>query len=342
MAAGRQPARELVLVQPRAQPLAHHHGSERYGAAADPLGQRHDVGHDVPVLAAEPPSGAPEPGHHLVEDEQDAVPVADLTDGGEVARRRDEHAVGAGHRLQDHRGDGLGPLVLQDLLEVRAAGGDAAGVGVAGGGVERVCAVPVVQVTRGAAVRIRVEHAHDPGHGGLRRPAPRVAGEGRGACRRPVVAPVPGDDLLAPGHPARQLHGVLVGVGAARGEQRQGEVARRHLGEQPGELGPRLAGERRRQAAQRARLAPHRLDQARMLVPEVEVDDLGGEVEVPATAVVPEPASLAAGHAQRVQAALRAPGVDDVLAVHVRTLSRPRGACTAAALALPAARAPPS
>ena len=78
----------------------------------------------------------PKPGHHLVEDEQDAVPVADLADGGEVARRRHEHAVGAGDGLEDHRGDGLRALVLQDLLQVRTAGGDGAVAGVTGGRVD--------------------------------------------------------------------------------------------------------------------------------------------------------------------------------------------------------------
>ena len=90
MTAGGEPARELVLLQPRTQLLAHDHGSEGHGAAADALGQGHDVGHHVPVLAGEPAPGAPEAGEDLVEDEQDAVAVADLPDRGEVARRRDE------------------------------------------------------------------------------------------------------------------------------------------------------------------------------------------------------------------------------------------------------------
>ncbi len=222
-----------------------------------------------------------------------------------------------------------GSLVLQDLLQVRAAGDDGAVVGVPGGGVEAVGAVPVVHVPGGAAVRIRVEHAHHAGHRRLGGPAPRVAGERRGACRGAVIAAVAGDDLLPPGDPARQLDGVLVGVGAARGEQRHAEVARRHLGEQPGELRPRLAGEGRRQAVQRLRLAPHRLDQPRVPVAEVQVHHLGGEVQVAASVGVPEPAALPAADAQPVGAALGAPRVDDGFALHEATLSRRRGACTA-------------
>ena len=250
--------------------------------------------------------------------------VADLADRGEVAGRRHEDAVGAGHGLEDDGGDRLRTFVPQDLLQVRAAGGD------------RAVRARLMRAG-GAAVRVRVEHAHDAGDRRLGRPAPRVAGERRGARRGAVIAAVAGDDLLAPGHPARQLDGVLVGVGAAGGEQRHAEVARRHLGEQPGELRPRLAGEGRRQAVQRLRLAPHRLDQPRVPVAEVQVHHLRGEVpECRCRSVrrrgVPEPpprAALAAGDAQRLGAALGAPRVDDGSRSTRPTLSRRRGRCTA-------------
>ena len=35
---------------------------------------------EVPVLVAELPAGAAEAGHHLIHDQQDAVPVTDLPD----------------------------------------------------------------------------------------------------------------------------------------------------------------------------------------------------------------------------------------------------------------------
>ena len=76
------------------------------------------------------------PGEDLVEDEQDAVAVADLADRREIAGRRHEDAVGAGHGLEDDGGDRLRPFVLQELLEVRTAGGDGTGIGVPGGRVE--------------------------------------------------------------------------------------------------------------------------------------------------------------------------------------------------------------
>ena len=62
-------------------------------------------GHDVPVLAREPAPGAAEAGHDLVEDQQDAVPVADLADRLEIAVGRRDDPVRPRHRLEDHRGD---------------------------------------------------------------------------------------------------------------------------------------------------------------------------------------------------------------------------------------------
>ena len=71
----------------------------------------------------------------------------------------------------------LRPLVHEDLLEVRAAGADRARVGMAGR----------------AAVRVRVEHAHDAGDARLGEPAPRVAGQRDRAGGRAVVGAVARD-----------------------------------------------------------------------------------------------------------------------------------------------------
>ena len=69
--------------------------------------------------AANQLAGAAEARHDLVEDEDDAVPVADLPHSGEVAGRRHHDPGGAGHRLQDDRGDRLRPLEGDGLLQVR-------------------------------------------------------------------------------------------------------------------------------------------------------------------------------------------------------------------------------
>ena len=61
--------------------------AERHVAGVDPLRDGDDVGHDVPVLAGEPLAGAAEAGHHLVEDQQDAVAVAELAHALAGSRR---------------------------------------------------------------------------------------------------------------------------------------------------------------------------------------------------------------------------------------------------------------
>jgi len=126
-----QAAGELVVLQPVGETFRHDDGAERQVTRRDALGHGHDVGDDVPVLAGEPASGAPEAGHDLVEDEQDVVAVADLADRSEVSVRRHEHAVRACHCLEDHRSDCVGAFVLEDLLEMRAARADRARAGVA-------------------------------------------------------------------------------------------------------------------------------------------------------------------------------------------------------------------
>ena len=137
------------------------HRAERHVARVDALGHRDDVRDDVPVVDREPLAGAAEAGHHLVGDQQDPVPVADLADRLQVAVGRDDDPVRADDGLEDHGGDGVRALVHEDLLEVRRARAHRARVGVAGR----------------AAVGERVEHAHDAGDAGLGGPAARVAGQ---------------------------------------------------------------------------------------------------------------------------------------------------------------------
>ena len=56
----------------------HGHAGEGQDARGDALGEREDVGAEVPVLRAEPGAGAPEAGDGLVADQQHLVAVAHL------------------------------------------------------------------------------------------------------------------------------------------------------------------------------------------------------------------------------------------------------------------------
>jgi hypothetical protein len=215
-----EPAGEVLVAHPVSELLPNDHRAERDVAGVDALGDGEDVGDDVPVLASEPLAGASEPRHDLVADQEDAVAVAHLSDRLQVALRRDDNPVRPDYRLEDDRGHLVGALVLEQLLEMRAAAADRARVGVTGR----------------TAVRIRVEHADNTGDPGLGVPAARVAGQRDRPRRRAVVGAIAGDDLVSPRVPARQLDRVLVRLGAAVREEGHGQVAWRHLGEQAAEL----------------------------------------------------------------------------------------------------------
>src|ERR1044071_6706219 len=75
------------------------------------------------------------------------------------------------------------------------------------------------------AVAVAVLDVDHPGDAGLDQRAPPVAGQGQRTHRRAVVAAVPADHLVAPGDQPRDLHRVLVGLGAAEREEHLG-VAR--------------------------------------------------------------------------------------------------------------------
>ena len=81
---------------------------QREVTAGDPLGEGDQVRVDVPVLHPEPASGASEAGDHLVQDQQQAVAIANLPQEAEVLRGRHQDPTGSLDGLGDHGGDGLG------------------------------------------------------------------------------------------------------------------------------------------------------------------------------------------------------------------------------------------
>ena len=160
---------------------ARDHRAERHVARVDPLRDAEDVGHDVPVLAREPLAGAAEAGHHLVEDQQDAVAVADLAHALEVAVGRHDDPFVPVTVSRMIAATVWAPSYSRISSRCGAPRADRARVGVPGR----------------AAVGVRVEGAHDAGHAGLDGPAARVAGQRDGAVGGAVVGAVARDDLVA-------------------------------------------------------------------------------------------------------------------------------------------------
>ncbi len=276
--------------------------AERHVAGVDALGEGQQVRDDALVRGDEPAAGPPEAGHHLVEDEDDAVPVAQLPHTGEVAGRGQHDAGGAGDRLEQDGRDGLRALELDDLLEM---GQGPLALLALGGGVEV------------AAVEVRAEEVDDAGVAVVVRPAPGVAGEVDRGLRPAVVRAVAGEDLGAagaqPGHP----HGVLVGVGAAVGEEDPVQVAGSVLADQAGGLGTLVVGVLGGDGGQGAGLGDDRLDHVGVLVADVGVHQLGGEVQQAVAGAVPDVGALGAGDDHRGDLGLGGPGVEDVPAVEL-------------------------
>ena len=260
-------------------------------------------GRDVPLVDGEPLAGPAEAGHDLVGDVDDAVAVAEVADAGEVAVRRDEDAGRAGDRLEDEGRDRARALERDDLLEV----------------LERALALLLDRCrTRTATGRRTARRSARP------RSAPPSLAQRRGSpviwiavAGVAVVAAVGREHLVPAGVQARHAHGVLDRVGAAVGEEHLVEVGGRALDDQPGALGALVVRVLRRDGREPAGLLLDRRDDLRVLVADVDVDQLRGEVEVAVAVVVPDVAALGAGHDHRRDERLRGPGVEDVCAVEL-------------------------
>ena len=170
-----------------------------------------------------------------------------------------------------------------------------------------------VGVAGGTAVGVRVECPHDTRHARLDGPPAWVAGERDGAVGGAVIGAVARDDLVAAGDHPGELDGVLVRLRATVREERDREVAGRHLGEHAPELGARLVRHRRADRAQLVGLLLDRRDDLRVLVADADVDELRGEVEVALAVVVPEIPALCTRDRDRIDRALHRPRVENVL-----------------------------
>src|SRR4051812_10592727 len=98
-------------------------GTQRGVASADSLCADDQIGNDAPVIQSPSPAGAPEPGHHLVGDEEDAVAVTDLTDALEIPQCGGNSAEGsANHKLGDESSGIVGAQLTERVLQLVGAG----------------------------------------------------------------------------------------------------------------------------------------------------------------------------------------------------------------------------
>ena len=143
---------------------------------------------------------------------------------------------------------------------------------------------------------------------------PRVARQRGGPCGRAVVGAIARDHLLPPGIPARELDRALVRL--------RTPLVKNVRVRSPGVTSVSRASFLRASFANfglivhsRSALLLDRGHETGVLVPDVQADRLGAEVEVVLAVVVPETTAPAAGHGDRVELRLNRPGVENMGAV---------------------------
>ena len=260
------------------QPVGGDHGAEGGVAGGDPLGAGDHVRLVAVALRGEHVAEPAERADDLVADQQHVVLVADLAHPLEVAGRWREAAAGVLHRLEEHRSDGVGALVLDGHLDL-VRGPAPEGLEVLRRG-ERL----------GGPVEVGVRHPERRGHQRLELGLEAgQAGDRQGALRGAVVGDRAADHLVLHGLAGqlevvlRELPGRLHGLAAAAGEEHPVEVAggvvRDPLGELDG-VGVGVGPER--EEGQLAGLPGGGLGQLRAAVPELAGEQPGQCVEVAA------------------------------------------------------------
>ena len=226
----------------RRDPFAHENGPERQ-AAAEGLGERHEIGHNAHLLEDEEVPGAPEPRLNLVENEHRAHAVGRGARGSRVLFRQRDDSPFAEDRLQEDPGHLRrgGALEGRDVVRGKEDG-------------------LAHERLKGLAVRL-------------------VARERERSHRAPVKAALEREHPASPGHgEARELHRGFDRLGAAVAE----EDARHpgELREALGEKSLRRVVEEIRDVEKAVRLLAERLHEARMPVTERVHGDAGEEVPV--------------------------------------------------------------
>ena len=72
--------------------LGYRHRPHRLGAVGDRFRHRHQVGRNLEAVGPERPTGSPEAADHLIENQEDAMAVADVAQPLQVTFRRHQHA----------------------------------------------------------------------------------------------------------------------------------------------------------------------------------------------------------------------------------------------------------
>ena len=132
-----------------------------------------------------------------------------------------------------------------------------------------------------------------------------------------VVAAIGRQHLVLVRVQARHADRILNRIGTTVGEEHFLVARTRSINDALRGLAPHDIGMLRRHRREPTRLLLDGFDHLRVLMADVDVDELAGEVQVAVAVVVPEVAPLRGRNRQRLDLRLRTPGVEDVRTVEV-------------------------
>src|SRR5580658_664270 len=289
-----KPSVENFVLKMLRNVMPHSDRAQRKIAGRQSLGHAKQIGHHLPVIDGKPRTSPSKARHHFISDHQDAMLVADLAQPLKISIRRNQNTVGSRHRLENERGDGLRTLKLNGLFDH---------------GERRLSRFP----TALDAV-IRVEHVNHARNARLRSPSAGIARETHRARSRAVIGTIASDDLVATGKKARELDGVLVGLGAAVGEEEGVDVTRSNFCKLRSKPGARFRSHERISIRERRSLLADGLDDALVAMSDVDGHELAVEVDEAFAFRRVKVDPLGASHRNGIDLRLRGPFVQRVLA----------------------------
>ena len=162
------------------------HRADRLITAPQAFGHRQQVRHHTLLLAGVQAAGSAHAAHHLIQDQQHTIAIADLAHGPEITRHWGEHTRSCAPHGFRHKGHH--PVLAQTKNGLLELAGQAQSVHLGGFAISQL-AVGV------AGGQVRGRH-QQRGKGFA---APGIAANGQGAQRIAVVTLTPGDEVLALG-----------------------------------------------------------------------------------------------------------------------------------------------
>ena len=96
----------------------HRHSPHRHRRVGQTFGHRDQIGRDAKPFGRGCLAHPAERGDHFIEDQHDAVHIANIAQPLEIALRRDQHAGRSGHRFNNHRGDGFRAVQRHQPLKI--------------------------------------------------------------------------------------------------------------------------------------------------------------------------------------------------------------------------------